>query len=168
MDAAALWTPVFDICDLRTRTYPGLGKIAMPETENQDSDRLAHTDGRVCGYCARPIPAGQAVTALIPDSSAMAPQDAIMDGQRLVTACGNKHISALGADGRRAWVEEQRWFGRLCRASVEPGMREATVSELGEQARMSEGQVAAALDWNARGKATRTVLPGGQPLPTGP
>jgi len=106
--------------------------------------------------------------ALIPDSSAMAPQDAIMDGQRLVTACGNEHVSALGADGRRAWVEEQRWFGRLCRASVEPRMRNATLSELGEQARMSERQVAAALDWNAHGEAARAVLAGGQPLPTGP
>lgn len=93
--------PGVDIRDLRTRTYRELRKIAMPKTGSQYNDRLAPTDGRVCGYCARAIPAGEAVTALVPDSSAMAPQDAIMDGQRLVTACGSDHLSVLGADDRR-------------------------------------------------------------------
>jgi hypothetical protein len=139
----------------------------MPKTDNRDNDRLPGSDGRVCAYCGQPVPAGQDLMALVLDSSGMAPQDISLDGQRLVTACGNDHVAALAAQGRRAWVEEQRSFGRLCRASVQPGMRRASVSELGERAGMSARQLAEALDWNAGATTPQTVLPGGQSLPVG-
>ncbi|GAA4661764.1 hypothetical protein GCM10023214_62550 [Amycolatopsis dongchuanensis] len=73
----------------------------------------------------------------------------------------------LVEQARGAWVDEQRWFGRLCRASVEPGIRDSSVSWLGDRARLSPHQLRAALQWNANRKTPRTVLPGGQPLPAG-
>jgi hypothetical protein len=97
----------------------------------------------------------------------MAPQDASLDGQRLVTACGNDHVAALAERGRREWVEEQRCFGRLCRASVQPGMLRASVAQLGKRAGMSRRQLVQALHWNADGKTPQSVLPGGQLLPVG-
>jgi len=109
------------------------------------------------------------VTLLVPDSSVMAPagKDAGLDGQRLVTACGNDHAAVLVKHARDGWVDEQRWFGRLCRASVEPGMRAASMSRLGERARLSPQQLRGALDWNAGRRTPYIVLPGGQPLLAG-
>ncbi|QRP43009.1 hypothetical protein [Amycolatopsis sp. FDAARGOS 1241] len=108
------------------------------------------------------------MTLLVPDSSVMTPQDlGTMDGQRLVTACGHEHASMLVEQARRAWVEEQRWFARLCQASVERGMREATVPRLGDCARLSAHQLREALAWNADRDTPLVVLPGGQRLPAG-
>jgi anti-sigma B factor antagonist len=74
----------------------------MPKTDNQDNNRLAGADGRVCAYCEQQVPTGQDLMALVLDSWGMVPHDVSLDGQRLVTVCGNDHVAALAERGRRA------------------------------------------------------------------
>jgi hypothetical protein len=137
----------------------------MPTTDDWNNGPPAGRGGRVCGHCGLPVATGNEQTALVPDSSAMFPQDAVLDGQRMVTACGPEHVSVLVGQARRMWVDEQWWFGRLCRASVQPGMVGATVPRVAESARLSPQQLRAALAWNAERNIPQAVLPGGQPLP---
>jgi hypothetical protein len=105
------------------------------------------------------------MSALLPDSSVIHPDDPSQDGRRMVVTCGAEHLDQLIVSARRDWVDEQLWFGRLCRASMKPGMRHAELSRLGLHARLSAGELRRALEWNARSDHPRTTLPGGQPLP---
>lgn len=156
----ALWTLVLDIRDLTT-------EIAMPGTDVGGNGVTNGVGRRVCALCGQRVDSGTGLTLLVPDSSALAAGLDGLDGERLVTVCGNDHAAELVAQARVAWVKEQRWFGRLCRASVEPGMRDSSLPGLRDRARLSAQQLQAALRWNAGRTDPRTVLPGGQPLLSG-
>ncbi|ATY16396.1 hypothetical protein CU254_16240 [Amycolatopsis sp. AA4] len=107
------------------------------------------------------MPPGKLQTALVPDSSRADPADFAGHGQRLVYACGDEHMAQLVEQARRDWVDEQWWFGLLCQASRTA--RQASLPELARQARLSDGQLDAALKWNRDSEHPLRRLPGGQP-----
>ncbi|MFD0258940.1 hypothetical protein ACFVH7_11795 [Kitasatospora indigofera] len=52
----------------------------------------------------------------MPDSSAVA-EDARLDGERLLRACGEQHLARLAVDYRlRPFVPEELWAGQITRA----------------------------------------------------
>ncbi|MFD2467550.1 hypothetical protein [Amycolatopsis silviterrae] len=114
-----------------------------------------------CERCGEQIPPGKLQTALVPDSSRVDPLDFARHGQRLVYACGDEHMAQLVERARRDWVDAQWWFGLLCQASRSAG--QASLAELARRARLSDGQVEAALAWNAGEEHPLRRLPGGQP-----
>lgn len=119
----------------------------------------------VCGYCDMLVTAGTGQQALVPDSSAIYPDDPGLDGRRVVTACGREHLERLIERARTAWVDEQWWFGRLIRVSVRPSLRGAPIELLAADARLTPENLRAALAWNARKARPDTALPGGQRVP---
>ena len=120
--------------------------------------------GEVCAECGTYIARGLRYTALAPDSSVIHPSDPTRDGWRLVMACGAEHLQVLIDHARNMWVDEQLWFGRLARVSVQPEARDVSLSGLARLAGLSEDQCARALAWNARRDKPNEYLPGGQPL----
>ena len=74
--------------------------------------------GLVCAHCGLHSPPGNAQGALVPDATMIDPQGPGRDGRRYVTACGSEHLQLLIDRARLDWVEEQLWFGLLCRAST--------------------------------------------------
>ncbi|WP_116206624.1 hypothetical protein [Amycolatopsis circi] len=114
-----------------------------------------------CERCGEQIPPGKLQTALVLDSSRVDPADFARYGQRLVHACGDDHMAQLVEQARRDWVDEQWWFGLLCQASR--SAERESLSELARRARLSAGQLDAALEWNARTADPLDCLPGGQP-----
>ncbi|GAA1024630.1 MULTISPECIES: hypothetical protein [Amycolatopsis] len=115
---------------------------------------------KTCERCGEQIPPGKLQTALVPDSSRVDPADFAGHGQRLVYACGDEHMDQLVEKARRDWVDEQWWFGLLCQASR--SARQASLPELARQARLSDRQLNAALQWNAAADRPLRSLPGGQ------
>lgn len=115
---------------------------------------------KTCGHCGEQIPPGKLQTGLVSDSSRVDPADFAGHGQRLVYACGDEHMAQLAEKARRDWVDEQWWFGLLCQASQIS--RQASLPELARQARLSEGQLDAALEWNNDREDPLACLPGGQ------
>ncbi|WP_409181001.1 hypothetical protein F9C11_31570 [Amycolatopsis sp. VS8301801F10] len=113
-----------------------------------------------CELCGEQIPPGKLQTALVPDSSRADPADFAGHGQRLVYACGDEHMAQLVEKARRDWIDAQWWFGLLCQASRTA--RQASLPELARQARLSDRQLAAALEWNASREHPQRRLPGGQ------
>jgi hypothetical protein len=104
--------------------------------------------------------------ALVADSSVIDPHDPSRDGHRVVTACTAEHLQLLIDEARENWSEEQLWFGRLCRASRQPSLRDASLARLGEYAGLSPDHLRRALAWNATRAERHAALPGGQPLPS--
>ncbi|WIY00368.1 hypothetical protein QRX60_40965 [Amycolatopsis mongoliensis] len=88
-----------------------------------------------------------------------------LDGQRYVNACCPEHLAALIDHARSSWSIAELWFGRLCRASKQPGMRDADMDQLRARARLSPDDLEAALAWNAGQTEPMLTLPGGQILP---
>lgn len=117
-----------------------------------------------CGYCGTAIPAVHAIGALVPDSSAIDPDNPSCDGQRHVVACGTAHLDLLIERANATWIAEERWLGQLCRASMQPGTTGATVVELGARARMPTEHVRRAILWNSRREKPLRAFPGGQLL----
>ncbi|MFB9924579.1 hypothetical protein ACFORO_40645 [Amycolatopsis halotolerans] len=115
---------------------------------------------KTCDRCGEQIPPGKLQTALVPDSSRVDPADFAGHGQRLVYACGDEHMARLVEKARRDWVDEQWWFGLLCQASRSAG--QASLPDLARHARLSDGQLNAALQWNAAADHPLGCLPGGQ------
>ena len=122
--------------------------------------------GRVCAHCGLRGPPGDAQGALLPDATVIDPEDRGRDGRRYVTACGSEHLQILIDRARLDWVDDELWFGMLCRASSSRHMVGAPLSELGGSARLSPEHLSRALNWNARNASPRVTLPGGQILPT--
>ena len=122
--------------------------------------------GLVCAHCGLHSPPGEAQGALLPDATIIDPQGHGRDGRRYVTACGSEHLQLLIDRARLDWVDEQLWFGLLCRASTSRQMIGAPLSELGWPARLSPEHLRRAVDWNAQSASPRVRLPGGQILPT--
>ncbi|WP_328457909.1 hypothetical protein [Amycolatopsis sp. NBC_00438] len=121
--------------------------------------------GPRCEHCGNPCRAANAHGALVADSSAVDPVDRSQDGRRYVVACGAGHLKSLVDKARAAWTTEELWFGQLCRASRQHGMRDAEVREIGLRARLSAADVRSALAWNATQDQPTLVLPGGQIVP---
>ncbi|MBE1494053.1 hypothetical protein H4696_001153 [Amycolatopsis lexingtonensis] len=105
---------------------------------------------------------------MIADSSAIDSADFALDGKRYVVACCPEHMKSLIENARVAWVVEELWFGRLCRASRLPGVRDADVGRIGVHARLSPADLRAALTWNSAQNEPRLTLPGGQVVPLVP
>jgi len=122
--------------------------------------------GRLCAHCGQDIPVANGQGALIPDSTVIDFRDASLDGQRYVTACGAEHLQLLIDQAQHDWIDEQLWFGQLCRASTQPGMSGSLVTTLGEHARLSVDHLSRALTWNATSAEPRRTLPGGQIVPS--
>ncbi|HEX7659230.1 MAG TPA: hypothetical protein VF444_07095 [Pseudonocardiaceae bacterium] len=140
------------------------------ETAGEAVDESRHSGrsygcARVCALCGHPIPNGTGLSALLPDSSVIDPHDPSLDGRRPVFACGGDHLDELIARAQREWIDEELWFGQLCRASVRPGMCDADLTRLGQLARLSDIKLRRALEWNAGHERPCITLPGGQPLP---
>ncbi|MGW7533839.1 hypothetical protein [Amycolatopsis sp. NPDC054798] len=114
-----------------------------------------------CEHCGEQIPPGKLQTALVPDSSRVDSADFARHGQRLVYACGDEHMTLLVEHARENWVDGQWWFGLLCQASRSAAR--ASLPELAHRARLSDGQLDAALKWNAGEACPLRRLPGGQP-----
>ena len=74
--------------------------------------------GRVCAHSGLRSPPGEAQGVLLPDATIIDPQGHGRDGRRYVTACGSGHLQLLIDRARLDWVDEQLWFGLLCRAST--------------------------------------------------
>ncbi|HWE88416.1 MAG TPA: hypothetical protein VG317_02995 [Pseudonocardiaceae bacterium] len=138
--------------------------LRSPESPGAESptDQPA---GPRCGLCGRPVPTDERWVALVPDSSVIHPDDASQDGHRRATSCGSAHLEILIDRARRGWISEQLWFGRLRRASTESNMADATVLQVGIQARLSPENLYRALAWNSRQDNPDTTLPGGHRLP---
>ncbi|WP_329052905.1 hypothetical protein OG738_09425 [Amycolatopsis sp. NBC_01488] len=125
----------------------------------------APTPGPRCGYCGSPCRAASTHGALVADSSVIDPVDLARDGRRFVVACSAGHLKSLVDRARATWAAEELWFGQLCRASRQHGMRDAEVREIGLRARLSAANVRAALAWNATRDQPTLILPGGQIVP---
>ncbi|MEU7785567.1 hypothetical protein [Amycolatopsis sp. NPDC049159] len=123
------------------------------------------TPGRRCEYCGNPFRAANAHGALVADSSAIDPVGLSQDGRRYVVACSAGHLKSLVDQARASWTIEELWFGQLCRASRQHGMRDAEVREIGLRARLSAANVRSALAWNATREQPTLILPGGQIVP---
>ena len=121
--------------------------------------------GRVCAHCGLHSPPGEAQGVLLPDATIIDPQGHGRDGRRYVTACGSEHLQLLIDRARLDWVDDEFWFGLLCRASSSRHMTGAPLSDLGRPARLSPEHLRRAVDWNARSVSPRVTLPGGQMLP---
>jgi len=121
--------------------------------------------GRVCAHCGLPGAPGDAQGALLPDATIIDPQDPGRDGRHYVTACGSEHLQLLINRARLDWVDDELWFGMLCRASSSRHMTGAPLSDLGRPARLWPEHLRRAVDWNARRVSPRVTLPGGQILP---
>jgi len=125
----------------------------------------APTSSPSCGYCGSPCRAADTHGALVADSSAIDPVDLARDGRRYVVACSAGHLKSLVDQARATWAAEELWFGQLCRASRQHGMRDAEIREIGLRARLSAANVRSALAWNATRDQPMLVLPGGQIVP---
>ena len=130
------------------------------ETRHPTSTGIGIGIGRICAYCGLRGPPGDALGALLPDATIIDPQDRGRDGRRYVTACGSEHLQLLIDRARRDWVDDELWFGMLCRASSSRQMIGAALSELGRPARLSPEHLSRAVDWNARSASPRVTLPG--------
>lgn len=128
----------------------------MSNTDHDPHDQL-------CDFCGRPIPDNAGHAGLVPDSSVIDEHNHALDGHRIVVACGDEHLDRLIELARFAFVDEQLWFGQLCRASRLPGLGDASLARLARRARLSPADARRALEWNARQDNPLTVLPGGQP-----
>ena len=96
-----------------------------------------------CGLRSAP---GGAHGALLPDATVIDRQGPGRDGRRYVTACGSEHLQLLIDRARRDWVDEQLWFGLLCRASIPPRMRGVPVAEMGWPTRLSPDRLRRAVN----------------------
>jgi hypothetical protein len=105
---------------------------------------------------------------LIADSSAIDSVDFTLDGQRYVVACCPEHMKSLIENARVSWAVEELWFGRLCRASRLPGVRDADIGKIAVHARLDPSELRAALAWNGARNEPKTTLPGGQIVPLAP
>ncbi|WIX98335.1 hypothetical protein QRX60_30230 [Amycolatopsis mongoliensis] len=102
----------------------------------------------------------------MPDSSVTDEFDARYDGQRLVTVCSTDHLHQLIDRGRREWVDEELWLGRLIRTSSQREMRHADLAAVGRRASLTPEQLGRVLAWNSHHHAPLDSLPGGQLLVT--
>lgn len=125
----------------------------------------ATTTGRHCEHCGNPCRTEDFQGGLIADSSAIDPVDPTQDGRRYVVACCAGHMKSLIENARAKWAVEELWFGRLCRASRQHGMRDAGVAEIGLRARLSASNLQSAFAWNAAQEQPTRILPGGQIVP---
>jgi hypothetical protein len=83
----------------------------------------------------------------VPDSSAVYVYDLGYDGRRFVTACSEEHLIVLRERyGRRPFVEEELWVGKIARVLEEHsgGLR---IDRLAEAAGLTVPQVERALEW---------------------
>ena len=127
---------------------------------------LVPAETEKCGHCGRSTTASDSVGALVPDSSVIHPHDPSGDGHRFVTACCDEHLDRVVEQLRSAWTEEQLWFGRLCRASADPRLRNASLLRVGKRAHLSTANLRRALEWNANREGSLGKLPGGHSVPT--
>ncbi len=70
----------------------------------------------LCDVCGALVAAGELAVLRVLDSSAVA-EDARLDGERLLRACGEPHLARLAADYQlRPFVPEELWAGQVTRA----------------------------------------------------
>lgn len=85
----------------------------------RDSNEAAAPDVGAgwCDLCGLPIPSSTQLFSLVPDSSAIHPDDPEQDGQRLLAACGPECLGVLQQRYRqRPYVREELWAGKIARA----------------------------------------------------
>jgi hypothetical protein len=95
-------------------------------TQNQTSTSDGQAGSAPTAGSASPRAATRG--ALIPDATVVDAHSLDRDGHRYVTACGSDHLQVLIDQALHDRVAEQLWFGQLCRASTEPGMKGAIPS----------------------------------------
>jgi hypothetical protein len=131
---------------------------------NNGRRRTSTAVGIHCGHCTKLIPVDRVLRALVLDSSVIHPSDPSQDGYRVVTACANDHLHRLIEQARHSWVDEQLWFGKLCRASLRPDLRDASMDRLADYAGLTADALRRALAWNIAQPLPHLSLPGGQRL----
>jgi hypothetical protein len=71
----------------------------------------------ICDLCHQAIATGTGMYAMVPDSSAIHPSDAELDGRRIVSACGPEHLGELQQLYHdRPFVNEELWTAKIDRA----------------------------------------------------
>lgn len=98
----------------------------------------------------------------MPDSSVIHERDPALDGVRVVVACCGEHMDQLVLRAFDAWRDGQFWFGSLCRASRDPELRAASLTQVAERAHLAAHELHAALAWNSGQSDPLAALPGGQ------
>ncbi|MFI6768121.1 hypothetical protein [Streptomyces sp. NPDC050355] len=114
----------------------------------------------LCDLCGVQLTPATEVFSLVPDSSAVHPYNADLDGMRRLAACGPDHLGELQQRYRqRPYAKEELWAGKIARAlRLQPDLDE---EELAEVTDLNFLQIERSLIWESE-RFLRDARPGGE------
>ncbi|MFE1775417.1 hypothetical protein [Streptomyces sp. NPDC059008] len=117
-------------------------------------------DPTLCGLCGVQLTPATEVFTLVPDSSAVHPYNADLDGMRRLGACSPDHLGELQQHYRqRPYIKEELWAGKIARAlRLQPDLDKEELSEVTD---LNFLQIERSLTWESE-RFLRDTAPGGE------